>query len=236
MSVDTVSIHHTDHPQILNACKILLIEIGILINLSHLRDESCSCLVGNSFNDLMIRTPCLVLNLDWFIIGSSLHRHCLLVLSYVDTSEVWRLVLIVKHANLVRISLWTAAVGQLSGPLIVFNISILFIWSSMVVPASFLLAAITWVQYVFKVHSVRYSRLARVLIDLDWSRRWRFVLCTPCSIVACLIGICEWNNYRMRSTVLILVRLKNIELGYLVYLRCASSQVLCVCDHGLRHR
>ena len=88
MSVDTVSIHHTDHPQILNACKILLIEIGILINLSHLRDESCSCLVGNSFNDLMIRTPCLVLNLDWFIIGSSLHRHCLLVLSYVDTSEV----------------------------------------------------------------------------------------------------------------------------------------------------
>ena len=224
MSVDTVSIHHTDHPQILNPSKILLIKVGILINFTHLRDESCSCLVGNSFNDWLIRTSCLVLNLDWFIIGSSLHRHCLLVLSNVDPSEVWRLVLIVKHANLVWISLWTAAVGQLSRPLVVFNISVLFIWSSMVVPASFLLAAITWVHHVFKVRSVRYSRLARVLIDLDWSRRWRFVLCTPCSIAACLI-MCEWNNYRMWSTVFILVRLKNIGLGYLVYLRCASSQV-----------
>ena len=88
MSVDTVAIHHTDHPQILNPCKILLIKVGILINFSHLRNEACPCLVGNPFNDLMVRTPCLVLNLDWFIIGSSLHRHCLLVLSYVDASEV----------------------------------------------------------------------------------------------------------------------------------------------------
>ena len=107
-----------------------------------------------------------MLNLDWLIIAP-FYRHGVFVLPYVHTSEIRRLILEVKHTYLIRISLWTAAVWQLSSSFEMLNICTFFLCSPVVVPTTFLFANGTRVDDVIKVDSVRNSRLTSSLVDLD---------------------------------------------------------------------
>ena len=124
--------------------------------------------MGDSFYYLLHGPFSLVLNLDWFHVGPPLERHDFLVLPYIDPSEIGGLILEVKHADLVWISRWAAAVWQLSCPLKMFNIASFLLSSSVVVPsATLLFTHSVLVDYVFKVDSVLHTRFARRLIDLD---------------------------------------------------------------------
>ena len=126
VTIDSVPIHDSDHPQILDTCQVFLVEVGILIDFPHLWNESSSCLMGDPLYHLLHWPFSLVLKLDWFDVGSSLQRHGFLVLPYVDPSEVRGLILEVKHANLVRIPRRAAAVWQLSCPFKMLNIATFF--------------------------------------------------------------------------------------------------------------
>ena len=168
VTINSVPIHDSNHPQILDTCEVFLVEVGILIDFPHLWNESSSCLMGDPFYHLLHWPFSLVLKLDWFDVGSPLQRHGFLVLPYVDPSEVRGLILEVKHANLVRIPRRAAAVWQLSCPFKMLNIATFLFGSSMVVPpAALLFAHRGLVDDIFKVDSVRYAGFARRWIDLD---------------------------------------------------------------------
>ena len=42
MTIDTVAVHHTEHPKARHPSQIFLNAVTVLINLTHLRDESCA--------------------------------------------------------------------------------------------------------------------------------------------------------------------------------------------------
>lgn len=48
--IDAVTVHDSEEPQIIDAIEVLLNDETVLVDLAHLRDESCSRLVGNGFN------------------------------------------------------------------------------------------------------------------------------------------------------------------------------------------
>ena len=49
VAVDSMTVHHAQHPEVLYSGEILLVEVRILVNLSHLRDESRSRFVDDAF-------------------------------------------------------------------------------------------------------------------------------------------------------------------------------------------
>ena len=54
MAVDTVSVHHAEHPNIFHARKVSLNQVRVLVCFSHLRYKSSACLVCNFFNQIVL--------------------------------------------------------------------------------------------------------------------------------------------------------------------------------------
>ena len=50
MSIDTMSIHNTEHPTFLHICEITDNKVAILIRFTHLRNVTCASLSRNFFD------------------------------------------------------------------------------------------------------------------------------------------------------------------------------------------
>lgn len=94
MSVDAMTVHDADTPEVLDSSEILRVEIGVLVHLSHLRNKACSCFVANT---LYYHLP--LWSISFVALGSlsgrklaslsgGLNRHGVVVPSDVHASEI----------------------------------------------------------------------------------------------------------------------------------------------------
>jgi len=54
VAIDTVSVHHAEHPNIFHARKVFLNQVRVLVCFPHLRDKSSACLISNFFNKIVL--------------------------------------------------------------------------------------------------------------------------------------------------------------------------------------
>jgi hypothetical protein len=54
VTIDTMAIHDTQHPQIINAVEVLLNDETVLVDLAHLGDVACARLVRDGLDELTL--------------------------------------------------------------------------------------------------------------------------------------------------------------------------------------
>jgi len=65
VSVDAMTVHDADTPEVLDSSEILRVEIGVLVHLSHLRNKACSCFVANTLYYLLALRSISFVALGW---------------------------------------------------------------------------------------------------------------------------------------------------------------------------
>ena len=94
MTIDSMAIHDTQHPKIINAVKVLLDDETVLVNFAHLGYVACASLVRNGLDKLSLASygvPNIQVTLDpIFILGSGRQTTTgrLVLSSDIDTGEV----------------------------------------------------------------------------------------------------------------------------------------------------
>lgn len=73
VSVDSMTVHDAQHPQLWDLCEIFDCHIAVLVDFAHLRDEPCPCICRNNFDYVLLNLVLrhrLSSKMDYFVCGS----------------------------------------------------------------------------------------------------------------------------------------------------------------------